>query len=194
MRHPLEGIPPHHRLQVLLGLVGLLLVVGKRMRGAQGSKPTARDLVDLEFAGTVRRADELLTPWDAGIRRRGIIRVRLDFIYLAAYVPAIALSCLWARDVFRLRAMRVAVMGTPLAWLQMIAGLADSVENVALLRMMQGPVTHPWPVLARWCASVKFSLVLAGLAYMAAGGLARLWIREAGAQPTSHFDGQRLDG
>jgi len=137
--------------------------------------------VDLEFAGAVERADELLASWDAETYRRGIIRVRLDFIYLAAYVPAIALICLWARDAFQMRTMRAGILGTSVAWLQVIAGLADSLENAALLRMMQGTVKHPWPVIARWSAVVKFSLVLAGLGYAAAGVLARLLVSDGDA-------------
>lgn len=38
-----------------------------------------------------------------------------------------------------------ALMCANLAWLQWGAGVLDTIENLALLRLLRGPVVAPWP-------------------------------------------------
>ena len=45
----------------------------------------------------------------------------------------------------------------------------DAVENYALLRVLLGSEVPAWPIIATWCASLKFLLILAGLACAFAG-------------------------
>ena len=69
-------------------------------------------------------------------------------------------------------------LGLALAWGQWLAALLDALENVALLRMLRGPETHPWPRVARWSAIPKFALVAAGALYAAVGACVHLAQRD----------------
>jgi hypothetical protein len=50
-----------------------------------------------------------------------------------------------------------------------LAALLDALENYALTTMLFGVVSEPWPAVARWCATGKFALIIAGLVYIVAG-------------------------
>jgi hypothetical protein len=63
----------------------------------------------------------------------------------------------------------LANLGILTAWAQFGAGLLDGVENYALIRVLFGTETVVWPVVARWCALPKFSIVGAGLIYVMIG-------------------------
>jgi len=54
-----------------------------------------------------------------------------------------------------------------------VAGaLFDAAENVALLRMLQGSVSEPWPRVAFRCAVPKFFVIVGGIDYAAGGARA----------------------
>lgn len=61
------------------------------------------------------------------------------------------------------------MIGVALAWGQWLAALFDASENIALLKMLHGPVVEPWPQMARWSAVPKFMLVGAGSLYAVVG-------------------------
>jgi hypothetical protein len=73
----------------------------------------------------------------------------------------------------------VGVLGMALAWGQAVAVLCDAIENIVLLKMLLSAAAEPWPAVARWCAVVKFALVLAGLVYALAGFIFWLATRRA---------------
>ena len=53
----------------------------------------------------------------------------------------------------------------------MAAAVLDAIENVGLIRLLEGS-THPlWAPLAKWCAIPKFAFVTLGLVYVIAGGI-----------------------
>ncbi|MEJ2570923.1 MAG: hypothetical protein P8Y98_10335, partial [Anaerolineales bacterium] len=60
-------------------------------------------------------------------------------------------------------------LGLILAWAQIGAGLLDSLENYALIRVLLGTKLAYWPEVARWCALPKFIIVAVGILYVAIG-------------------------
>ena len=52
-----------------------------------------------------------------------------------------------------------------------LAALLDASENFALINLAFGSQRESWPIIARWCALVKFGIVGAGLAYILTGTL-----------------------
>jgi len=45
--------------------------------------------------------------------------------------------------------------------------------------MLFSAATDPWPSVARWCATGKFALIIAGLVYALAGLIFRLMTRRS---------------
>lgn len=170
MWHPLQEFPARAELPLFLLLLfltaGLIAVLVWTLRGERHS------IVALELAGTVGKARQIISCWEAsGARGRALLNVYLDFPFLVVYSTAIALCCVLASEVFQARAQWMVVIGVALAWAQWLAALLDAVENAALLKMLHGSVLRdPWPRIVRWSAFGKFAIVLVGFLYVLLSG------------------------
>lgn len=94
----------------------------------------------------------------------------VDFVFLVLYPLTIALGCSLAARQFSAGSWLVTV-GLYLAWAQFGAGLLDAIEDVALIRLLQGSQNPSLPLLARWCALPKFAIVGLGVVYVLMGGV-----------------------
>lgn len=174
MPHPLEALSRRGRraafgwlLALIVALMTAMTVTGRPMQTAAAP----RGVLHFELAGDPAAMQRILDSWAAPARESAAFNLGIDYLFLLAYSTAIALACLMAAGAMRIAGWPVAAaVGVPLAWGQWLAALLDAVENAALLRVLLAGPDGPWPALARWCALPKFGLVLAGLAYAAAGG------------------------
>lgn len=177
MRHPFQSIPAGKRGQVIMPfLVATLLVVAALILMDAPLRTTAAPMgiVSFELAGTTTAAEEITASWDGSARVRAGFELGLDYLFMPLYSTAIGMACVWAAGMWGERAKALGQMGVVLAWGQSAAALMDGIENAALLAMLLGPPASPWPELAAWCATIKFGVVLPGLAYTAAGVI--LWV------------------
>ena len=177
MRHRLQRVPRKKRGPLLFSLLALtaalMVVLDRTLRGERYG------IFALQLAGSVGKARRIVAAWDAsGARERALFNVRLDFLFLVVYSTTAGLACILASEALRPLARWATVLGVALAWCQWLAALLDALENVALLRMLRGPVTEPWPRVARWSAIPKFALVAARVLYAAVGACAHLAQRD----------------
>ena len=123
------------------------------------------NIVDLELAGTLERADEAVAGMDlASIR----LAIYWDFAFMFFYALALCTGSLWARRQFgngfgsRIGVL-VAIGAT-------LAGVFDVVENLSMLGYLNGWWDWSgWIPLAEVMAVLKFLLVFASLAYILIG-------------------------
>ncbi len=128
---------------------------------------TPRGIVSFELTWNSATAQRMLDSWDQRARLYAALSIGLDYLFMYAY-GALA----WL--VMRLRAMaldhvqrpRLAHAFRSLSFAAWAAILCDAVENVAMWRMLFGPVA-PWPLLASILATIKFLLL---------GLLLSLWV------------------
>jgi hypothetical protein len=166
-RHPLEAIPEGRRPWVFVALVVLTLGFGRVMDPPPKTEAAPWGIVSLEFAGSTDKVRRILESWGEEGKAKALRNTRLDYAFLLLYSTTIAAECLWGSRVFGSgRCSREA--GVVLAWGQVLTALLDATENVALLRVLEGPVEEPWPKVAFWCALPKFALIVAGVVYGAA--------------------------
>ena len=164
-------IPQSMRRPLLAVLTVLCLPLMALASGRLTTPLTPRGIVDLELAGTEQRARTVLAAWDSAAKRRAVLAVRLDFLFLLVYSTAISVACMLAAGRLAHKP-QMARAGRALAWLQWGAGLLDAIENTALLQILHGRIQQPWPEIARACALPKFALVALGLLYALYGWLA----------------------
>jgi hypothetical protein len=169
MKHPLEAIPQGKRLCVFLVLLALFLVITIGFRFIGPAKP---NIVDFELAGTTDKAAAVINVWDTPDKVRAGFSLGIDFLYMPVYSTLIALACVWAAGVLASRQWRTT--GLLLAWGLWAAALLDAVENMALTVLLFGTVVDPYPQIAQLCASLKFGLILLGLAFAVAALVAYL--------------------
>jgi len=109
--------------------------------------------------------------------------ILFDFPFIPAYVALLGALCLLTA---RAVSGGAQAMGPALAVLAVVAGLLDVVENLCLLRLLDGRAESPSAPLvtvASWAAAVKFALVFGCIFYVLASGAPALlshivqWLR-----------------
>ncbi len=175
--HPLAWIPADKRARVFVPFLIATLVVTFLFRYIGPAQPT---IVDFELAGSVDKAGQIVTAWNETDRIRAGFNLGFDYLYMPLYSTTIALGCILAIGAMKSSAWRS--IGLLLAWGLWLAAISDAIENVALLTILLGSNVAPWPQVAQVCATIKFGLILAGLLYVAAGGMRKLVSRQMPGQ------------
>ena len=173
MTHPLTAIAPDRRIRWFVPLLIATLLLTFLFRFIGPAQPT---IVDFELAGSVPKAQSIIDAWNETDRIRAGFSLGIDYLYMPIYSTTIALACVLAVGVLKSKAWRT--IGLLLAWGLWIAALFDAVENVALYTELLGNNTAPWPQIAQLCATIKFGLILLGLAYVVVGVIMKVVTRK----------------
>jgi hypothetical protein len=180
---PFAGLTSRARRRALLALaaLALALVLALSALDARLRTPASpHGIVSFELAGDRAAAARMLEAWGDDGRRAAAHSLRLDFLFLAAYAPGLALLCGAAAERARRRGSRLAAPAALVAWAQLAAGGLDALENLALLRVLgDAAASGAWPALAAACAWPKFALVAAGFVQLGATALGALRARRA---------------
>ncbi len=173
MSHPFEKITSAYLPRLFFPLL-VLTVILMAIFGVTGvplnTAAASNGIVSFELAGSPERAAEILASWSA-VQGSGSPLLRaafvqgLDFLFIPIYSSAVAVACIWSARRLRSQGWPLARAGIPAAWSQWLAGLFDVVENIALVILLFGRVSSPWPRIAWICALTKFTLLFAGLTY-----------------------------
>lgn len=173
-----DSIPEHYRKSALWPLVFLaifvmliLTVVGTPLN--TGSAPNG--IISYELAGNPDKATAILNSWDGKARERAAFIQGFDFLFIPLYVAAITLACSMTASVLHQRSWPLVTLGVIIAWLVVLAGVLDIIENVSLLVMLFDAPANPWPQIAFWCALPKFVIVILGIMYTLYGAMAYLF-------------------
>ena len=132
-------------------------------------------IVEFELARTSEQASEYYGELGESGRDAARESLYLDFPYLVLYGLFYAAACVVVAARAAERGMsRLARWGRPLAWGALGAAACDAVENVALLRVLDGHTDQPWPGVAFTFATAKFALAAAATLYALIGFLLTL--------------------
>lgn len=140
-------------------------------------------IVSYELVGTPAGAQAILDSWNPLARAYAGFSLGIDYVYMPCYALTIGLACGWAARRLRAKSKALSILGLVFGWGVGVAALCDATENVALAKMLLGGVAAPWPAIARWCATAKFALIIAGLLYALAGLI--FWLTTRRAQPAA---------
>ena len=132
-------------------------------------------IVEFELARTSEQASEYYGELGESGRDAARESLYLDFPYLVLYGLFYAAACVVVAARAAERGMpRLARWGRPLAWGALGSAACDAVENLALLRVLDGHTDQPWPGLAFTFATAKFVLATAAILYAVVGFLLTL--------------------
>ena len=160
------------RLMIWTGVLTLALGLTLSQLGgslATGGAPWG--ITSLELAHTMDGARAVLASWDEAARVDAALVVGLDFLFLVSYALFLSLMCVQvAGQLYAWHRVPV-LIGVILSWAVLLAGVADAVENVALIQMLRGSELPLWPTVAYWSAVPKFVTILLSVAYCLWGWL-----------------------
>ena len=181
MTHPFSSLFSESIKRVFwtLFFITILLMVWLNVVGSPlTTKAAPYGIISYELAGNVPNAVQIIASWDHNAQLHAAFSLGLDYVFLLAYSTTIGLACVWTARILHDRQWPMARIGVPLAWGQWVAAVLDAIENYALIIMLFGSVTSPWPQIAYWCAIIKFALVFLGMVYAIFGLVVRLLIKE----------------
>jgi hypothetical protein len=166
-----RALPP--LVGTTLALTAVLQVIGRPLQ----TTAAPLGIISFELAGTLAAAQAMIASWDRNAQLHAAFSLGLDYLYMPLYAVTIALACMRASVTSLQTPRAAAALGVVLAWGLGLAALLDALENVALWQVLQGSPAAAWPVMARWCALVKFAWVIAGLLYAGVGAAGYLFRR-----------------
>ncbi len=181
MRHPLDWIPATSRklfffpfLFLTLSLFAIFRILDQPLR----TPAAPNGIVSYELAGTTEKVFQILVSWEpvrdgngSAIPTRKLYAafgLGIDYLFMPIYAIALALSTLLAAGKYT---GWVKSLGALAGWGALCTAGFDAVENFALWKILLGEINSPYPKIAFYCASIKFSLLVVGLLYAIVGWL-----------------------
>ena len=189
MKHPLEFFPIQNRKQIFFMLLALTLILFAVFRVLDQPLRTSaapRGIVSFELAGDVGTVNSILASWKqaslllsavAGKPNPDIVNIPfafaafglgLDYLFMPVYALTLSLGILLATQKHTAWMRSV---GAVTGYGAFVAPLFDTVENYALFQILLGRVFSPYPEIAFYCATIKFCLLILGIATAVVLGL-----------------------
>ena len=183
MQHPLVFIPNLYRKQlfsIFLTLTLLLFAIFRVIDQPLRTEAAPNGIVSFELAGNPETARLITDSWKqrslslsavAGQPNPDIVNVTyvfaafglgIDYLFMPFYASALAFGTLitsrrhegWIRS-----------LGAVAGYAAFAAMIFDAIENYALFRVLLGEFHSSYPVIAAFCAIIKFGLILFGVLY-----------------------------
>lgn len=126
-------------------------------------------IIPFEVAGTSSRAEEILADWGT-TSSTARVQIWLDYPFLISVGIFVSLAVVAVADNLGVRG-RLAAAAATIAWLPLVAAVADSVENAAMLVMIGGGTGQPVPGIGLGAASIKYVCGATATGYLLLGVL-----------------------
>jgi len=147
----------------LLLAINCLFIIGSKWY----MQPLASgEIVRFELAKDLSVADRIIQEWITYAKlNRAIVSIYLDFLFILLYTSGLAVTCVFLG---RLTGHEILMRaGKFFTYLLIIAGICDVIENIAMLKSLQGTATR-WSVLLAYdMATTKFSIVILSILFIA---------------------------
>jgi hypothetical protein len=160
-------LPPTALCMTVLGFAGESLK----------TKEAPAGILTFELAGLKTNDPQaILKGWDERARQWAAFGLGFDYCFIVFYSMFLTIACVWtAKHVQRELGFR---LGITLAWLQIVAGLLDCVENAGLLVTLLSDGARNWMTAGAVASAGKWLLIFAGITYVVIGWLF-VWTRKA---------------
>lgn len=161
---------------ILIVLSGLNVFVGLKSfpnRGLLASREKySRPMEALEH--DPKNKETLFKSWDEDTKTKLRCALYWDFLFILLYPTSIIVACFIAGRFLDFAGILSFKITLVIILLQLVAALFDVIENVILLKVIDGLTSEVWLTIARISTNGKFGLIGLGLFYAIFGLLA--WI------------------
>ncbi len=165
MKHPLEFVSIQYRRRlffIFLFLTILLFAIFRLLDEPLRNPAAPGGIVSFELARTPEKAEYMLSSWSREGKFNVAFGLGLDYLFMPLYSFALAFGTLLAAG---RRSGWLKFLGAVAGWGAFVASLFDAVENFALFQVLLGAYDSSYPAIAAVCATIKFGLLILGLAY-----------------------------
>jgi hypothetical protein len=147
----------------LLLAINCLFIIGSKWY----MQPLATgEIVRFELAKDLSVAERIIQEWVTyGKLNHALISIYLDFLFILLYTSGLAVTCVYLG---KLTGHEILMRtGKFFTYLLIIAGICDVIENITMLKSLQGTATK-WSVLLTYdMATTKFSIVILSALFIA---------------------------
>ncbi len=146
----------------LAAIGSVIMFIVLRIQGASLiTSISKRGIVDLEFADTYKRVQELFSVWNLQTVK---INVWIDFLFIIAYVSFLSIASKLTAAKWRNNSIKQ--IGFAFSRMAFIAGLFDVCENTLMLQTTAGSFTSISLQFTFYCATFKFILAALIILYL----------------------------
>ncbi len=168
MAHPFQWIRSEYRTNVLwisglftIGMFIVMTVTGEPLKTAAAPQ----GIISFELARSLQQALSIMRSWGVEQKMAAAYSLGIDYLFMLVYAFFLSFFCFTRAETFSAHKPLWARFGRILGWLQLSAGLLDALENYMLYRLLFSPPQAYFAHLAFWFSALKFTFVLAGIAY-----------------------------
>ena len=175
----LYNIDSSYLWAILIALLVLIYFVGRKaspdpellVEGGKYSRP----LMALERDPTAK--EQLFKSWNEHTRKQLRSAIYWDFLFILIYPASGIVACFMAGRFLAAAQLLPFRVSFVIILLQLAAGLFDVIENLIMLRVIDGLTAPVWLAIARLSTTGKFGLIGLGMAHAVFGVLAWLCLR-----------------
>ena len=155
---------------LLLLFVPVLIAMGLIDSGLQTSS-AAHGVVSFEFCAFSASCAALLQEWGVRGQQLAMLSLGLDYLFIPLYAGLLWLALM---GVAPLQPVKLQPLTRLVAHLALLAALADTLENYALIQLLLSQSIEPFGRVAALCASFKFALLALCFSWLLVGA-GRAW-------------------
>jgi len=173
LRSPFSKLSRSSERNLTIGLFILLLVTISAMLFFDSflkNEIAENGIISFELAKDLETSKAILYSWNEQGKIAASLSMGLDFLFLMIYASFIALLIhklnerLWKNKSFY-------YIGSMLVWAAFIMALADTIENIALIRLLLNDFLQYWASVAYYFAILKFAILFISMLYILVNGI-----------------------
>ena len=126
-------------------------------------------IISFELAKDINQSIAIISSWDLNAKVNAGISLGIDFLFLAVYAIFFATACYLIAIKYLNKNNWIYKIGILLAKLQFVAALFDTIENIALIKLLLGSNNSIFSMIAYYFASIKFAIIAIGIIYIIIG-------------------------
>ena len=152
---------------IVTGIITIIVFAALRTFDAHlNNETTPSGIVSFEFAKDIDTANRIINSWDENAKLNAGLSLGIDYLFLVAYSLFFSISVLLISNNVHNKFTLMRYIGMTFAFLLLIAGLCDAIENYALIKLLLGSENTIYPPIAYYFASIKFIIIGLGLIYI----------------------------
>ncbi len=130
---------------------------------------TPNGIVNLEFANTTAKVNKVFTAWQINTAASKLPAAKTntywDFIFIFFYAGLLFLSCRKFYNIYKTHTFFYKA-GKLLAKAVLVAAALDVIENLYMLKLLNGNITGAFAATGSACAYLKFILLIMAVLYI----------------------------
>jgi len=136
-------------------------------------------IVSFELAKDIHISEAIINSWDTTAKIDAGLSLGIDFLFLLLYSGFIGLAIYVLNEKLWKQKKIIYQTGRLFVVFVFTAALLDTLENIALIRLLKGHLEQIWASIAFYAATVKFILVGTSLLYLIGNLAYFLYVRSA---------------